>query len=419
VRNRSLLILTSVLATGALTLTACGSRSDDDNKASGDSTGSASAGNTTVVIGVDAPLTGANSSTGLGIKYGVQIAVDDANAKKLVPGVTFKVKTLDDKAVPANGQQNATALVQDDTVVAAVGPLNSGVAGSMQQVFANANMVEISPSNTTPALTQGKDWASGKKVRPFKTYFRTATTDAQQGGFAAQYAHDTLKKNDAFIVDDKQAYGAGLSAIFQQRFKGYGGKVAGTDHVNTGDTDFSALVTKIRNSHADMLYYGGQYDESQLITKQLKAAGVNIPLMGGDGMYSDTYIKTAGTAAEGDLATSVGVPVTTLPAAQTFIKAYKDHNYPGDYGTYGGYSYDAATAIINGVKTVMDGNGGKLPTMNDARMKLIDAVQKADFAGIAGHVSFDEFGDTTNKQLTVYQVKSGKWVAVKSGLYNG
>jgi branched-chain amino acid transport system substrate-binding protein len=410
-----LLILTSVLATGALTLTACGSRSDDSKK--GGDSNSSGGSKTTVVIGVDAPLTGPNSATGLGIQYGVQIAVDDANAKNLVPGVTFKVKALDDKAQPATGQTNATALVQESDVIAAVGPLNSGVAQSMQQVFQNAKMVEISPSNTNPALTQGKDWATGTKTRPFSVYFRTATTDANQGNFAADYAVNTLKKKNAFVVDDKQTYGAGLAGIFQGKFKSLGGKIAGTDHVNTGDTDFSALVTKIKNSHADMVYYGGQYDESELVTKQLKAAGVHIPLMGGDGMYSDTYIKTAGQAAEGDLATSVGVPVDTLPAAKTFIDTYKSKGYPGDYGTYGGYSYDAATAIMKAVKTVMDANGGKLPS--DARAKLVDAVQKTDFDGIAGHVAFDQYGDTTNKQLTVYQVKGGKWTAVKTGVYNG
>ncbi|WP_234343838.1 branched-chain amino acid ABC transporter substrate-binding protein [Streptomyces sp. NRRL F-5123] len=420
-RQRSLLILTSVIATGALTLSACGSRSDDDKKG-GDSGGSgsssaASGDNITVVIGVDAPLTGANSATGLGIQYGVKLAVEDANAKKLVPGVTFQVKALDDKANPANGQQNATAFVSDKSVIAAVGPLNSNVALTMQQVFSDANMVEISPSNTNPALTQGKDWASGKQVRPFKTYFRTATTDANQGNFAADYAVNTLKKKSAFVVDDKQTYGAGLAAIFKEKFGALGGKVIGTDHINTGDNDYSTLVTKIKNSHADMLYYGGQYDEAELITKQLKAAGVNIPLMGGDGMYSDTYIKTAGQAAEGDIATSVGVPVDSLPAAQEFIKAYKANKYPGDYGTYGGYSYDAATAIIKAVGQVVQANNGKLP--DDARAKVVDGVQKADFDGIAGHISFDQYGDTTNKQLTVYQVKSGKWVAVKSGVYTG
>ena len=407
-RQRSLVILTSVLTTGALTLTACGSRDSGSKSDSG----------TTLTIGVDAPLSGENSTTGLGIQYGVQIAVDDANKNNWVPGVKFKVKALDDKAQPATGQSNATAFTGDSNVVGAVGPLNSGVALSMQKVFASADMVEISPSNTDPSLTQGKNWAT-TKTRPYKTYFRTATTDALQGGFAADYAFNGLKKKKAFVVDDKQTYGAGLAGIFNSGFKKLGGTIAGTDHVNTGDTDFSSLVTKIKNSGADLLYYGGQYDESEKITKQLKAAGVKIPLFGGDGMYATTYIQTAGKAAEGDLATSVGVPVDTLPAAKAFVATYKAKGYKGDYGAYGGYSYDAASAIIKAVKAVKDANGGKLPDSNDLRSKVVDAVQKSDFEGITGKVSFDEYGDTGNKQLTVYQVTNGAWKAVKTGTFTG
>ncbi len=405
-RQRSLVILTSILTTGALTLTACGSRDDSGDGDSGDTT--------TLTIGVDAPLSGENSTTGLGIQYGVQIAVDDANKNNLVPGVKFKVKALDDKAQPATGQSNATALVGDDNVVGAVGPLNSGVAQSMQQVFASANMVEISPSNTNPTLTLGKDWQTNKQ-RPYKTYFRTATTDELQGTFAAEYAYNNLKKKKAFVVDDKQTYGAGLASIFNEQFKGLGGAIAGTDHVNTGDKDFASLVTKIKTSGADLLYYGGQYDESALITKQLKDAGVKIPLFGGDGMYATTYIETAGASAEGDLVTSVGVPVDTLAGAKAFVAEYKAKGYKGDYGAYGGYSYDAATAIIKAVGAVKEANDGKLPDTNDLRAKVVDAVQKSDFEGITGKVSFDEYGDTGNKQLTVYQVVKGAWKAVHTG----
>ncbi|MFJ6567154.1 ABC transporter substrate-binding protein [Streptomyces sp. NPDC091292] len=407
-----MLILTSVLTTGALTLTACGSRDDSGKSGSGDGD------TTTLTIGVDAPLSGENSATGLGIQYGAQIAVDDANKKNTVPGVKFKLLALDDKAQPATGQQNATALVGDKSVVGVVGPLNSGVAQSMQQVFESANLVEISPSNTNPELTQGKNWQTDKK-RPYKTYFRTATTDALQGGFAADYAFNGLKKKNVFVVDDKQTYGAGLAKIFKEQFTSLGGKAVGTDHVNTGDKDFGSLVTKIKAAKADIVYYGGQYDESQLITKQLKEAGVKIPLFGGDGMFTPTYIETAGATAEGDLVTSVGVPVDTLPAAKEFIATYKAKGYKGDYGTYGGYSYDAATAIINAVKAAKAANGDKLPTGDDLRSKVVEEVGKSDFEGITGKVSFDEFGDTGNKQLTVYQVKSGKWEAVKTGTYTG
>lgn len=403
-----MVILTSVLATGALTLTACGSR--DDNGDSGDNGDS-----TTLTIGVDAPLSGENSTTGLGIQYGAQIAVDDANKNKLVPGVTFKLKAFDDKAQPATGQSNATAITGDKTAVGAVGPLNSGVAQSMQQVFASANMVQISPSNTNPELTQGKNWQTDKK-RPYKTYFRTATTDELQGSFAANYAFNKLKMKKAFVVDDKQTYGAGLAKIFNEQFKKLGGTVVSTDHVNTGDKDFGSLVTKIKNSGADLLYYGGQYDESALITKQMKDGGVKIPLFGGDGMFASTYIETAGASSEGDLATAVGVPADTLPAAKTFIETYKAKGYKGDYGAYGAYAYDATTAIIKAVKVAVDANDGKVPSdINKLRSSVVDEVQKSDFEGISGKVAFDQYGDTTNKQLTVYQVEKGAWKAVETG----
>lgn len=408
-RQRSLVILTSVLTTGALTLTACGSRDDSGDKGGDNGSG------TTLTIGVDAPLSGENSTTGLGIQYGAQIAVDDANKNNWVPGVKFKLKALDDKAQPATGQSNATSIVGDKTAVGAVGPLNSGVAQTMQQVFASANMVQISPANTAPELTQGKNWQTDKK-RPFKTYFRTATTDELQGSFAAGYAYNGLKKKKAFVVDDKQTYGAGLAKIFNEQYKKLGGKVVGSDHVNTGDKDFGSLVTKIKNSGADLLYYGGQYDESALITKQLKDAGVKIPLFGGDGMFATTYIEAAGKSSEGDLATAIGVPADTLPAAKTFIQTYKDKGYKGDYGAYGAYAYDATTAIIKAVKAAADANGGKVPTdINDLRSKVVDGVQKSDFEGLTGKISFDQYGDTTNKQLTVYQVEKGAWKDVETG----
>jgi len=133
-------------------------------------------------------------------------------------------------------------------------------------------------------------------------------------------------------------------------------------------------------------------------------------------MFASTYIETAGTASEGDLATAVGVPADTLPAAKTFIETYKSKGYKGDYGAYGAYSYDATTAIIKAVKAAVDANSGKVPSdINALRSSVVDAVQKSDFEGISGKVAFDQYGDTTNKQLTVYQVTKGAWKAVKTG----
>ncbi|MCG6493079.1 branched-chain amino acid ABC transporter substrate-binding protein [Kitasatospora sp. A2-31] len=409
-RHRSAVVV-SIAVIGALSLSACGSRGE---KKSGD--GNNAGSSTTVTIGVDAPLTGDLSALGLGIRNSVELAAKQANEKNEVPGIKFQIKALDDTAKPAPGQQNATQLVADKDVLGVVGPLNSSVAQSMQQIFNDANLVQISPANTGVALSQGEKWASGVKARPFKSYFRTATTDAVQGPFAAQFLVKDAKKTKVFLIDDQKTYGAGLAATFKGEFTKQGGQIVGEEHVNPDDRDFAAVVTKVKSSGAEAVYYGGEYPAAGPLSLQLKEAGVNIPLMGGDGIQSGDFIKL-NPKSQGDYATAVGLPVEQLPTAAKFIADYKSAGYKDAYETYGGYSYDSAWAIIQGVKAVVTANGGKLPS--DARAKIVEAVQKVSFEGVTGKVSFDEFGDTTNKQLTVYAVKDGKWAVEKSGTFNG
>lgn len=407
-RNRSLIAVTAALAAGALTLSACGSRDDD-------SEGSGSGENITVTIGLDAPLTGELSALGLGIKNSADLATKIANKNKEVPGVTFKIKALDDQAQPSSGQQNATQLVADKNVIAAIGPLNSSVGQSMQKVFASANMAQVSPANTSPDLTQGGKWREGTKARPYKTYFRTSTTDAIQGPFAAQYLYNDAKKTKVYVIDDKKTYGAGLAGTFTEEFKKLGGKVVGVNHINPDTKDFGAIVTKVKSSGADVVYYGGEYPQAGPLSAQIKKAGVNIPLVGGDGIYSADFIKLAGARAEGDIATSVGAPVETLDSAKTFIEEYKKAGYGEAYEAYGGYSYDSAWAIIQAVKGIV--KDGKLP--DDARAKVVEALNTVSFDGVTGKVAFDEFGDTTNKQLTAYKVTDGEWKPAKTGTFTG
>ncbi|AXE25944.1 branched-chain amino acid ABC transporter substrate-binding protein [Streptomyces globosus] len=409
-RHRSLLVLTTVITTGALTLTACGSR---DEAKTGDNAGG---GKTVVVIGVDAPLTGSLSALGQGIKNSVDLAAKTANKNNEVPGVEFKVEALDDQAVPASGQANATKLVGNKDVLGVVGPLNSGVAQQMQGVFASANLAQVSPANTNPSLSQGDNWGKGEFKRPFKTYFRTAATDVVQGKFAAQYLFKDAGKKKVFVVDDKQTYGAGLAGIFSEEFKKLGGEVVGTDHVTVKETDFSSTADKVKSSGADSVYFGGQYPEGGLLSDQIKKTGAAIPLFGGDGIYDPAFISASAEANDGDLATSIGAPVEKLDTAKKFIEDYKAGGYKDPYAAYGGYSYDAGWAIVQAVKAVVAANGGKVPA--DARAKVVEALGKVSFDGVTGKVSFDEFGDTTNKQLTVYKVEGGKWVDVKSDTFN-
>jgi branched-chain amino acid transport system substrate-binding protein len=410
VRQRSLIAITAALAAGALTLTACGSR--DDNGGGSDSDN----GGIKVVIGVSSPTTGDLSAMGLGIRNSADLATKIANKKNYVDGVTFESLALDDQGQPSAGQQNATKFVANKDVLGVVGPLNSSVGESMQKVFDDAKLVQVSPANTGPSLTQGPDWRT-KKVRQYKSYFRTATTDAVQGPFAAQYVYNDYKKKKVFVIDDKKTYGAGLAATFTDEFKKLGGKVVGTEHINPDSKDFSAVATKVKNSGADVVYYGGEYPQAGPLSKQIKEAGAKIPLVGGDGIKDPAFIKLAGPSSEGDLATLVGAPVQDIPSAKQFVADYKAEGYEDDYAAYGGYSYDSAWAIVEAVKKVVEDNGGKLPS--DARAKITEAMQNVSFDGVTGKVSFDEFGDATNKQLTVYAVKNGEFTAVDSGTYTG
>lgn len=397
-RHRSLLILTTAVTAGALTLSACGSRGE--NK-SGD-------GKATVVIGLDAPTTGELSALGLGIRNSAQLAIDNANKAGEVKGVTFKLEALDDKALPNAGQQNTTKLAGDKDVLGIVGPLNSGVAQSMQQVSKQNNLTLISPANTTPDLTQGPDWRKNKRVRQFPTYFRTATTDEVQGAFDGQYAWEKVKAKKVYVIDDQKTYGVGLASSFKDQFSKLGGKIAGTEHVSPDDRDFKAVVSKVKSAKPDLVFYGGEYPASGPLSQQLKDGGVTVPLMGGDGMYSGDYIKL-NKKAQGDYASSVGKPVEDLPSAKKFIADYKAAGFKEAYEAYGGSAYDSTWAVIQAVKAVVGANSGKLP--DDARKKVVDAMNKVTFDGVTGHIAFDKYGDTTNTMITAYQVDKGAWAS--------
>ncbi|MDP9436675.1 MAG: branched-chain amino acid ABC transporter substrate-binding protein [Actinomycetota bacterium] len=401
--NRRLLRLAVPVALGALTLTACGSEREE-------TTGGGEGGGAgqTVTIGVIAPLSGDLSEVGNGIKNGVDLAVKQANEKKTVEGYTFRMQAEDDTAKPDVGAQVATKLTSDQSVVGVVGPLNSSVGLTVAPVMSQAGVVVISPSNTGVDLTGRQALVKGgQQQRPYKTYFRVVATDDVQGPFGARYAVNDLKKKSIAVVHDKKAYGQGLAEAFAGEAKKLGATVLPTQTVNPGDKDFSGTVTKLRALKPDFLYYGGEYPEASLLTKQMKAAGLNIPVMGGDGLYSSAYLEGAGAAANGDLATSLGAPTDTLESAKQFVADYQAAGYKEDKDPYGGYAYDAANAIINAVKQgVEDGKSGA-----DLRTAVVEGVQNADFEGVTGQISFDEFGDTKSKVLTVYRVEGGKFVA--------
>ncbi|MFE2645402.1 bifunctional serine/threonine-protein kinase/ABC transporter substrate-binding protein [Streptomyces nigra] len=414
VLTRRSVILSAALATlaagSALTWTLSG---DNEKPHGGGAAGSGAEGPAvTVAIGVDAPLTGALAELGLGVRNSADLAVRTANEKRTVPGVRFEIKAVDDSGDPAKGATNAAGFVSDAKVLGVVGPVSSSVAESMVPPLAEADLVNVSPANTSPVLTLGPDWASGSKSRPHDTYFRTRASDADQGPFAARHLRNDAGKGKVYVVDDRTSYGTALVSGFTAEFEKLGGSVVGQEHVDTDQRGFSGLVAKVRASGADAVFFGGYYDTAGALSRQLGQAGVDTPLMGGDGIYDQQYL-TSGPEVDGDLAVHIGVPAEQQAKGADFLARYRKAGYAETAGWYGPYAYDAAWSIIEAVKALVKANDGTLP--GDARAMMPEALSRLTFDGVTGRVAFDDYGDTRNRRLTVISVESGQWTSVTSG----
>ena len=401
--RKQLVFAGATLLATSLAVSACGTRAEQ-----GDAGGNASGAQKVAKIGVIAPLSGDLSALGLGIQNSVDLAIKQANERGTIPGWRLEIDAQDDQATPDTGKNAATKLAGDDDVIGVVGTLNSSVAQSVQPVLSGANIAQISPANTNPTLTKGPDPASPKRSYP--GYFRTCTTDDVQGPFAAKYLLEQNIKKVA-TIHDKKAYGQGLVSAFTTAFKDGGGEIVQAETINPEDKDFSAVISKVKGASPEAVYYGGEYPQAGPLAQQAKAAGLDAPLMGGDGIFDPAYIELAGKTSNGDLATSVGAPTETLASAKQFVTDYEAANYDEPYGAYGAYSYDAANAIINALKTSL----GDASDAKSARQPTIDAIGSVSFDGATGPVAFDEFGDTKTKVLTVYKVTDGKWAAAKTG----
>ena len=406
--QRSVVAVGASLLVASLALAGCGTRGDSGSNASG----SGSSENKVAKIGVIAPLSGDLAALGLGIKNSVDLAIKQANDNKAIPGWTLELAAEDDQATPDVGKNAATKLASDPDVVGVVGTLNSSVAQSVQPVLASAKITMVSPANTNPSLTQGADFATAPK-RTYPNYFRTCTTDSIQGPFAARYLFEKAGIKEVATVNDKKTYGQGLVNAFTEEYTKLGGKITAAETINPDDDKYDAVISKIKPSNPKAVYYGGEFPQAGPLSQQMKAAGLNVPLMGGDGIFSGEFIKLAGATADGDLATSVGAPTDTLPSATAFVEAYKAAGYQEPYEAYGAYAFDAANAIINALKTSL----ASAASAEAARQPTIDAMAKVAFDGVTGKVAFDEFGDTTSKVLTVYGVKGGKWEAINTAAF--
>jgi branched-chain amino acid transport system substrate-binding protein len=382
-------------------LAACGGGADEPGETPGQK-------EQVVKIGVVAPLSGDLAEIGGGLRNGVKLAVQQANARNAIPGWEIELAVEDDEAKPDTGARAASKLASDSRMIGIVGPLNSSVALTVAPVLSRQGIAEISPANTGVSLT-GRD--ATPQVRPYRTYFRVVATDDYQGPFAARYLVQDRDIRRIAIVHDKKAYGQGLADSFRVAARDLGATVLPTQTVTPGDKDFSAVVSRIQAQHPQAVYYGGEYPEAALLTRQLKAMGVDVPVIGGDGMFSAKFIKTGGSATEGDLVTNLGAPTGSSPAARQFLVGYAAAHFKEDHDPYAGYAYDATNVLIQAARKALTGRTDIDPATQAAE---VAAVQATRYSGVTGRIAFDRFGDTTTKVLTMWTVRNGAFHALST-----
>ncbi len=374
--------------------------------------GSGSGGSTeshVAKIGVIVPLDGGLTQFGQGIRNSVQLAVDEANAREPVPGWTFKVEALDDSSDPAKGEAAARTLAADKSVIGVVGTYNSGVAAKVAPILAAAGIVMISPGNTDPALTVGPDPQAPS--RPYPTYFRMVPNDNSQAPFLAQQALTEVKPTKVVVVSQTKPVSKGLADGFAQAFTQGGGTIAFQRVVPDDMTDFVDVVRELGPAQPDLIFFGGEYNAGAAFRKQVAAAGLTAPVMGGDGLKDDAYITQAGPPSEGDLASTVGIPAATNPVAAPFLAAYAKAGYGEPPSDFGPYAYDAADLLIAAATKPLTGAASVARAIHD---EILVSVQAAQVEGASGPVAFDAFGDTKTKVLTLYRVSGGKWQPLKT-----
>jgi branched-chain amino acid transport system substrate-binding protein len=411
---------TSAAASSAATVSATGSTAATTTGStpatSAASVGSAAARATgaivkgsTIKIGIDLPITGADASDGVPAENGAKLAIDQANAKGTVAGYKLEATVLDDAVNgvhdPAQGARNTQQFIGDSATVAFIGPFNSNVAKVEIPISNEAGLAQISPSATNEGLTKpqfgGLDLRKSNPTRI--AFFRVCTTDDIQGPAGADYALTKLNKKAAYIVDDNETYGKGVADNFEKEFIAKGGKVLGHDHLTKGQTDFKSLLTRIKGTNPDIVVYGGVSSTGGgLLRGQMPDAGLgSLPYLGFDGISNTQFIKDAGSAADNCYYTVAAVNAAKIPSATQFITDYKAA-YKTDIGAYSANCFDAANIIIAAIaKTAAAGS-----VTREAVRANIAATK--DYKGVIGSTSFDENGDTTNRIISIYSITKGQ-----------
>jgi len=359
-----------------------------------------------IKIGINAPMTGDIPKVGEGSKFAAQMWLEDVNAAGgiEVGGKKFKVELVieDNESKAESAVKVATKMITEDEVLVIVGPQSSKQAIPAGGVANNYKTPMISPWSTNPATT---------KDRPF--VFRGCFLDPFQGPVLANFIKEEFGYTKAAVLYDVASdYPKGLAEFFKEAWEKINGagSVVAFESFTTKDVDFSAQLTKIRNSGAQVLFTPQYYNEVALIVKQAHELGWDKPIVGSDSWGSAELIEHCGDDCDGLFFSTHYAAAGAKGATKEFIDRYnKKHGYvPDDVGAL---TWDALRIVQKAIESA-----GKITgNIEKDRQAVRDALAKIkEFDGITGQMTFTEDGDPLKCAVIVKISDKGEFEFYKS-----
>jgi len=344
-----------------------------------------------VKIGVVLPLTGPIAAFGQTSKGGLDIAY--AQNKTLKNGDTVKIIVLDDRGDKAEAATAVKRLINKDGVSVILGEVASSISMAMAPVADKAKTPMITHASTNPRVTKGKSYVT-----------RACFIDPFQGAVMAKYAIDNGMKTAVVVTDAKQDYSVGLSKAFKKAYEAKGGKIVKTVLLSSGDKDFNAQVSTIKQENPGIIAFTGYYPEAALMVKQARAMGIETPFIGADGVGFPELVSIGGKAAEGFMYTDhFNEAAASTPEAKAYVEAFhKAYNKPAD--SMGALAADGYGMILAAMNACIDAGKGS----DDKECINTNLRGTKGYKGITGEITINEGGDAV-KSAVVNAVKDGKF----------
>ncbi|MBF0388621.1 MAG: branched-chain amino acid ABC transporter substrate-binding protein [Desulfamplus sp.] len=342
----------------------------------------------TLKIGSMSPLTGPYASDGTDIKNGVLTAIEVFEQQEgPIPGYD-KIELFPQDTVcdPRQAVAAANKLINLE-VVGVIGAYCSSSTIPASETLNEAKIVMITPASTNEQVTD----------RGLPYMFRMCGRDDDQAPAAARFIKESLNAKTIFIIDDKTTYSQGLADGVSKNAKAIGLNVVNHDHVNQGDKDFSAVLTKVKAANPDILYMSLQgYSPAALMTIQAKRMGITSQIVTQDAVFQPKYMEVAKDTSEGVYLT-YGFTDPTTPEYKAFEAKYVPKY--GKIAAYATYAYDSTIALLKAIKAAGSTDADKIKA----------ELMKLDFKGASKHVKFKENGDSGSSYIA-FKVEKGEFV---------